>query len=104
MSTTQKEPVNEDLEKLISNHNLSKYEVTVMASQWARHLKKQEAYRNLPMAEVIEIALKDVLTGRVTSEKIRQMQLKDMMNLENLLTKTEEMPKKGNKKKAKSEK
>lgn len=105
MSTGQKEPVNENLDKLISDHNLSKYEATVMASQWARHLRKQEAYRNLPMAEVIEIALKDVIAGKVTSEKIKEVQLKDMVNLEKLLTKAEEVPKKEKKKKkAKSKK
>lgn len=104
MSTGQKEPVNENLDKLISDNELSKYKVTVMASQWVRHLRKQEAYKNLPMSEVLEIALKDIITGRITNEKIREVQLKDMVNIEKLLVKVEEAPKKEKKKKAKSKK
>ncbi|MFA6433567.1 MAG: hypothetical protein WCW52_02615 [Elusimicrobiales bacterium] len=58
------------LDKLISDYGPTKYQDIVWAMEWARHLRGQEAYRQLPMAEMIEKAMLEVISGQVTSEQI----------------------------------
>ena len=58
------------LDKLISDYGPTKYQDIVWAMEWARHLRGQEEYRQLPMAEMIEKAMLEVISGQVTSEQI----------------------------------
>ena len=58
------------LDKLISDYGPTKYQDIVWAMEWARHLRGQEQYRQLPMAEMIEKAMLEVISGQVTSEQI----------------------------------
>ncbi|MEW5951227.1 MAG: hypothetical protein GX447_01885 [Elusimicrobia bacterium] len=70
--TKNKEEIkdNLNLEKLISDYKGGKYKATVLAMQWANHLKFSEEFRTWPMADIIEKALKEVLSGEVTREEI----------------------------------
>lgn len=58
------------LDKLICDYGPTKYLDIVWAMEWARHLRGREEYRQLPMAEMIEKALLEVISGQVTSEQI----------------------------------
>lgn len=58
------------LDKLISDYGPTKYQDIVWAMEWARHLRGREEYRQLPMAEMIEKAMLEVISGQVTSEQI----------------------------------
>jgi len=58
------------LDKLICDYGPTKYLDIVWAMEWARHLRGREEYRQLPMAEMIEKALLEVISGAVTSEQI----------------------------------
>ena len=58
------------LDKLISDYGPTKYQDIVWAMEWARHLRGQEQYRQLPMAEMIEKAMLEVISGQITSEQI----------------------------------
>lgn len=58
------------LDKLICDYGPTKYLDIVWAMEWARHLRGKEEYRQLPMAEMIEKALLEVISGQVTSEQI----------------------------------
>ncbi len=58
------------LDKLICDYGPTKYLDIVWAMEWARHLRVREEYRQLPMAEMIQKALLEVISGQVTSEQI----------------------------------
>jgi len=59
------------LDKLICDYGPTKYMDIVWAMEWARHLRGREEYRRLPMAEMIEKAMLEVISGQVTSEQIK---------------------------------
>jgi hypothetical protein len=71
MTTAEmKKRESELLDKLISDYGPTKYQDIVWAMEWARHLRGQEEYRRLPMAEMIEKAMLEVISGQVNSEQI----------------------------------
>ena len=47
-----------------------RYDVVVLASMWAKELKKKDEYKNQPAAVVIKEALDAVLSKRVSEEEI----------------------------------
>lgn len=79
-----------DLEQLISDYGATvpgkkpetaaeekKYRDIVRAMQWARHLRRQEESRGMTMAELIDRALLDVVSGKVQVEEIEEAVKKD---------------------------
>ncbi|MBI4656422.1 MAG: hypothetical protein HY746_06735 [Elusimicrobia bacterium] len=69
---------NGNLDKLITDSmDSNKYELTVLAMKWARHLKKQEEFRNLPVAEIIGKAMGDVIAGKVSCKQVKEALEKD---------------------------
>jgi|GEM_PF-3524085 len=58
------------LDKLICDYGPTKYLDVVWAMEWARNLRTREEYRHLPMAEMIEKAMLEVVSGQVTSEQV----------------------------------
>ena len=80
----------DSIEKLICDYDGSKYEVTMLAMKWARHIKKLEEYKSQPMADIIEVAIRDVLSGKVSAEEVSKAVSKDMAIEEALLNKREE--------------
>ncbi len=90
---------NEDLEKLISDYKGGKYRATVLAMKWANHLKFSEEFRLLPMAEIIEKALREVLSGDVSEEEIIKASKRDEeIKLERMTEKKSEKKEKKTKK------
>ena len=62
----------EVLDRLISDYGPSKYQDIVRAMQWARHLRRQEEFRQVPMAELIERSLLDVVNKKVTAAEVEK--------------------------------
>lgn len=69
-NTEMKMRESELLDKLICDYGPTKYTDIVWAMEWARCLRSREEYRQLPMAEMIEKAMLEVISGQVTSEQI----------------------------------
>ena len=78
------------LEKLICNYGPSKYTDIVWAMQWAGHLRRQEEFRNMPMAELIEKSMLDAISGKVARGEIEAACRKDQEIDDNLSSKREE--------------
>ncbi|PIU19763.1 MAG: hypothetical protein COT18_05805 [Elusimicrobia bacterium CG08_land_8_20_14_0_20_59_10] len=77
----------EILDRLISDYGPSKYQDIVRAMQWARHLRRQEEFRLMPMAELIERSLLDVVDKKVTVSEIEKFVKEDQILEEKLLSK-----------------
>ena len=57
-------------ESELMNFDGDRYDVVVLASIWAKELKKQAEYKNQPHAVVIKVALDDILSGRVSKDEV----------------------------------
>lgn len=58
------------LEQMILEKTKGKYEVVAMASMWALVLRKQEEYRHLAQPELLDVALRDLLSGQVSEDEV----------------------------------
>ena len=94
MTTHAKIETENDLEKLISDYGPSKYQDIVRAMQWARHLRRQEEFRNVPMAELIDRSLFDVVSGKVKVDEIEESVKADQAIEEKLASKRSDEPRK----------
>ncbi|HNT98765.1 MAG TPA: hypothetical protein PKK31_10920 [Elusimicrobiales bacterium] len=70
--TAEKNAETELLEKKICDYGASKYKDLVVAMKWARVVKRQEENRSLPMAQLIDKALLDIVDGRVAREQVEE--------------------------------
>ncbi|MDR0953251.1 MAG: hypothetical protein LBM71_03570 [Elusimicrobiota bacterium] len=59
-----------DFEHKLVDFSGDKYSVVVLASMWAKVLKRKAEYKDEPDATVIKIALDDILTGKVNQEDV----------------------------------
>lgn len=85
----------ENIDKLILNMKENKYRKLVLAMKWTYHLKNTEEYKDKLPSEIIEKALKDVLSGSVTEKQIIEAVEKDEeIRLEKLVEKRKEKNKK----------
>jgi hypothetical protein len=75
--TKEKQQEEINIDKIITNYKNTKYHDTVLAMYWANHLKFSEEYKLKPLSEIIEIALKDVMTGKVSKKEIIEAVEKD---------------------------
>ena len=50
-------------EELILNYQTDKYSAIPLAAVWAKELRRKEENRHLTANEILELALRDVLTG-----------------------------------------
>lgn len=60
----------QELAAKLTNFEGDRYDIVVLASMWAKELKKKDGYRNLPTAAVIKEALDDIVTKRVSKEEV----------------------------------
>ena len=67
----EKVEVEKSLEQLILEKGDGKYEIVSVASAWASELHHMEEYRHLTQNELLELALKDVLSGKVEEKEVR---------------------------------
>lgn len=84
-----------ELDAKLMNFDGDRYDVVVLASMWAKELKKKSEYKNQPNAVVIKVALDDILSGRVTKDEVLRVS-KD--NLEKELKAQEEARKEAERK------
>lgn len=59
-----------DFESKVMDYSGDKYNMIVLASMWAKELRKKEEYKNQPGSVVIKVAMEDVLSEKVTKEFI----------------------------------
>lgn len=53
--------------------NFDKYKIIPYIARWAAELKYKEEYKDLLNSERVNIAIHDVLTGKVTIEEIKKL-------------------------------
>lgn len=58
------------LEQLILDRTHGKYTLVSLTSLWALELRRREENRHLTQNELLDAALTDVLTGKVTEEDV----------------------------------
>lgn len=83
----------ETLDKLICDYGPTRYRDVVWAMEWARHLRWDEMARQLPMAELIEKAMLEVISGQVKPNSILTATQKDTTVVEKVAEKKEESKK-----------
>ena len=84
-----------NLESELMNFDGDRYDIVVLASLWAKQLKKKAEYKNQPHAAVIKIALDDILSGRMNKETVLEV---SRQNLEAELKAQEEARKEAERK------
>lgn len=94
----------ETLDKLICDYGPTKYRDIVYAMEWARHLRWDEMARQLPMAELIEKAMLEVISGEVKPKSIVAATQKDTAVTDKVAEKKEETKKEKEKADKKEEK
>lgn len=62
----------ENLEKMIVDSSLNKYDVISLARRWAYELKLKSEQHQL-IQELIAQAIKDILSGRITPKMIQEL-------------------------------
>ena len=74
-TTTKKKEGNgaseKSLEQLILEKSHGKYSVVDLASMWALVLRRREEHRHLGQPEVLDLALRDILSGDVSEEEVQ---------------------------------
>ena len=71
MATAEK-----NVEELFFESGKGKYEVSKLAIDWIKIKKNDEGYKNLSQTQMLDKALRDVLTGEATYEKIAEIEKK----------------------------
>ena len=64
------------IEELFFASGKGKYEVTKLAIDWIKVKKDEDDYRKLSQAELLDKAVRDVLSGEATYEKIEEINKK----------------------------
>ena len=65
-------PAHKTTEELILDFGKGKYSAIPMAALWAKELKKREENRHLTPAELLDLALRDVLGGSVDWKDLKK--------------------------------
>lgn len=86
------------LDKKITDYGPTKYNDLVWAMAWARHLRRQEEFRAMTMAQTIEKAIEDIFTGKITPEEVQAAHEKDLQMMEAMASKKPEASKSADKK------
>ena len=59
-----------ELDAKLMDFDGDRYDIVVLASMWAKQLRKKSEYKRQPHAVVIKVALDDILSGRVSKEEV----------------------------------
>ena len=62
----------------LMNFDGDRYDVVVLASMWAKELKKKDEYKHHPNVVVIKVALDDILHNRVSKEEVLTVSKKNL--------------------------
>jgi len=77
MATAEK-----NVEELFFESGKGKYEVSKLAIDWIKVKKNEEGYKNLSQTQMLDKALRDVLTGEASYEKIAEIEKKKKIKQE----------------------
>ena len=69
---TEPEVVVKSVEEMILNYPNGKYSAIPLAALWAKILRKKEINRHLTPAEILDLALKDVLGGEIGWKELKK--------------------------------
>ncbi len=61
------------LEELLLDTKVEKYKLVPLAARWAEEIRNKEEYKYLTFNELLEISLKDILSGKVSIETISNL-------------------------------
>ena len=67
------------MEELFFDSKTGKYELTKLAIEWIKVVKDKDDYNKLSQTELIDKALRDVLSGVATYEKIEGLKKKKIV-------------------------
>ncbi len=67
-----------NFESELMNFDGDRYDVVVLASIWAKELKKKSEYKNQPTAVVIKVALDDILSGRMSKDSVLEIRRQNL--------------------------
>ncbi|MDD3923309.1 MAG: hypothetical protein PHH62_06920 [Endomicrobiaceae bacterium] len=68
--------IEKPLDQLFFDSKLGKYEIVKLAIEWIKVRKSDEDYRKLSQPQLLDKAVRDVLTGEATYEKIADIEKK----------------------------
>ena len=54
------------LDYLVLDYQKSKYDAIPLAAEWSKILRRKEENRHLTPSEILDLAMRDVLSGRIT--------------------------------------
>ncbi len=60
------------LEELVLNRKTGKYKIVDRISYWAKELRKLEEHRHLTQTEILELAMTEVLSGKVDEDELEK--------------------------------
>ncbi len=60
------------IESLILDFPKSKYEAIPLAAEWGQILRRKEENRHMTPNEILEMAMRDVLSGKITWKDVRK--------------------------------
>ncbi len=66
------ESADKPLEFFILDYPKSKYEAIPLAAEWAQIIRRKEENRHMTPNEVLEMAIRDVLSEKVTLKDVRK--------------------------------
>jgi len=69
---TEELPDTKTVDEMILNYPNGKYSAIPLAALWAKVLRKKEENRHLTPAELLDLALKDVLSGGVDWKDVKK--------------------------------
>lgn len=69
---------NTNIESELMNFDGDRYDVVVLASIWAKELKKKAEYKFQPHAAVIKVALDDILSGRMSKDAVLEIRRQNL--------------------------
>lgn len=67
------EKIHKELHKVILSTKYDKYKIVPYIARWAAELKYKEEYKDLLDSERVNIAIYEVLTGKVSIEDIKKL-------------------------------
>lgn len=70
---TEEQPSEKSLEELILDYPVGKYTAIPMASIWAKELRRRDEFRHLTATEILEMALREVLEGKVDWKDLKKV-------------------------------
>ncbi|ACC98393.1 hypothetical protein Emin_0838 [Elusimicrobium minutum Pei191] len=62
--------IDKEFETKLMDYSGDRYNMVVLATMWAKELRKKEEYKSQPAAVVIKVALDDILSNKVTKEQV----------------------------------